>query len=155
MEISTALSRKEFMTWWFLPPATLTIPLMGVSVTDYGATYLNIKLARDPKTGLTPDPEVPEFHIYPNPATGSIYIEPHILSHGPLEIRVYSADGHIHLHRNFSYIGHPSLWKLKRFPGDYISSGPPQDNFPGVCDSFINRPCQCLSLRSSFTLFVT
>lgn len=88
-------------------PGYLNDTLRGVSVTDYAATTLNIKLASDPNTGQTPDLKVPGFHIYPNPATGLMIMEPHDISHGPLEIRVYSAEGHLHLHRNFFYTGHP------------------------------------------------
>ncbi|MEN8227309.1 MAG: M14 family zinc carboxypeptidase [Bacteroidota bacterium] len=102
-------------------PGYLNDTLMGVSVTDYSATQLEIQLERDPKAGLSADLHSPGFRVYPNPANDLIYLEPDHVAPGQLEIMVFSAEGQLHLQRNVFYSGQPLPLKLGALPkGLYI-----------------------------------
>ena len=93
---------------------TDTIP--GVSVTDHMATILNVELEEDPFAGLSPDPTGPSFSIYPNPASGHLFIESNGNLAGPLHIRVLSTEGKQHLHRTFQPSGNPVRLSLDHLP---------------------------------------
>ncbi|MCK5136521.1 MAG: T9SS type A sorting domain-containing protein [Bacteroidales bacterium] len=95
--------------------------LRGVTVTDYTATYLDIRLEMDPKAGLTSELSAAGFRLYPNPASSRLIVEPHHVQPGPLEMKVISTDGQLHWHRTFYYAGHPVTLNTEALPeGLYI-----------------------------------
>lgn len=98
-------------------PGYLNDTIRDVSVTDYAATYLDIRLEQDPKAGITQQ-RMPEFRLYPNPATGQLYLEPGGMAHGPLEIRIYSVEGQLLQYHQLYYAGQPLVIQI-----DGLSSG--------------------------------
>ncbi len=102
-------------------PGYLNDTLLGVTVTDYSATYLDIRLERDPKAGRYVNLRTPGFRLYPNPVADLVYLEPAHVAPGPIEIRVFSAEGQLHLQRTVHYSGQPLPLKLGTLPeGLYI-----------------------------------
>jgi hypothetical protein len=65
--------------------------ITGVSVTDYQATTLQVQLESWPVS--VPENETPDFHLYPNPSSGLLYIEPVHLPPGELILTIHSLEG--------------------------------------------------------------
>jgi hypothetical protein len=63
----------------------------SVSVTDYQSTFLDIQL-KPFGVSVTQEEEA-AFSIYPNPAIHSFRVEPVNLSHGEVELSIYSMEG--------------------------------------------------------------
>ncbi len=84
----------------------------GVEVTDYRATWLDIRLARDPGTGIHADHDTPAFQLYPNPAREQIYISTSPAGGsgketGHITIKVYGIDGQLKLQKDLYNSGSP------------------------------------------------
>jgi len=77
--------------------------LKDVVVSDYQATYLDVELESWP-TGV-PLHEAPELRLYPNPASGTLYLEPMHLPPGELTLDIHSLDGRIWISRRISWQG--------------------------------------------------
>ncbi len=105
----------------FSAPGYLNDTISGVAVTDYNVTTLDVQLERDPKAGLTFDLEAPGFRVYPNPASGFIYLDPDNVAPGALEIRVFSIDGQLQLKQSVYYSGAPIPFQIEALTeGFYI-----------------------------------
>ncbi len=100
-------------------PGYLSDTLPGVEVTDYSATWLDIRLERDPFAGTAPATKAPGFRLYPNPAGGMIFLEPEELPARALEIRVYSVQGQLLLHERVQYAGEAIPLHLGDLPGGF------------------------------------
>lgn len=86
-------------------PDYLNDTIENVSVTDYQATTLDIKLKR---SSLAVEPrETPAFRVYPNPAVHSFVLEPLNLPHGPLDITIHAMDGRMVYQGVLHYFGSP------------------------------------------------
>ena len=100
-------------------PGYYSDTLLGVSVTDYQATILDIQLAQKPVDVELA--EVPTFRIYPNPAVNTFVLEPFNTPIGELEISVHSIDGRMIIHKTVSYHGSGISFSTKQMePGIYL-----------------------------------
>ena len=95
--------------------------IWDVPVVDYQSTWLNVGLDSMTKTTVSTTPVIAGFHIYPNPATFGLTVEPADLEHGPLDLRILSADGHLHYQKVCDYHGQLLQLSLQQLPrGIYI-----------------------------------
>jgi hypothetical protein len=101
-------------------PGYLTDTLKGVSVTDYQATWVDIQMEKDPKAALQQDPDS-RFRVYPNPFHQELLIESIPQMKGPGEIRIYGADGVLHLQKTIHLSEDPFRLSTRVLPrGLYI-----------------------------------
>ena len=98
-------------------PGFLTDTVTGVSVTDYLATYLEVGLERDLRTGLVPVAQLTGFRLYPNPANGIIYLKSEGRNPGLLDIRVFSLEGQLYLHLRKQDPTQPVALQTEALPG--------------------------------------
>jgi hypothetical protein len=77
--------------------------LRDVVVSDYQATYLDVELESWP-SGVSLH-EAPELRLYPNPASGTLYLEPMHLPPGELTLGIHSLDGRTWISRRISWQG--------------------------------------------------
>jgi hypothetical protein len=111
-------------------PGYLNDTIRGVEVIDYQATQVQISLMADPKLGLGKDREQAKLSIYPNPAKEHILIgwqdpatgrrtsgDP---GSGPMEIRIWSLDGILHIHRQLKHAEFPFSLSLEDLPSGYF-----------------------------------
>lgn len=93
--------------------------LSGVQVTDYQATFLDVKLNA---FGVSvEDRETPGFRIYPNPAVHRLMVEPEDLPHGDLELTAFGLDGKVVLRQVTPYHGSAVQLSTSQLqPGIYL-----------------------------------
>ncbi|MEN8157034.1 MAG: M14 family zinc carboxypeptidase [Bacteroidota bacterium] len=98
----------------------LTDTITGVAVTDYQPTILDISLVPE-KTDHVETTTTPSITIWPNPASTLLYIEPHLLPGSTMDLKLFSMDGQIHLHRTIPVAEKPEpLFVGSLPPGLYI-----------------------------------
>ncbi len=103
----------------FSAPGYFNDTILGVTVTDYQATLLNIQM--EPYGLSVPAPEAPVFRIYPNPAVHSFMVEPENVLHGELELSLHTLDGRMIYHKIHSYHGSGIELSTKQMePGIYL-----------------------------------
>jgi hypothetical protein len=103
----------------FSAPGYYNDTILGVAVTDYQATLLNIQL--EPHDLSVPAPEAPVFRIYPNPAVHTFMVEPENVPHGELELSLHTLDGRMIYHKIHSYHGSAIELSTKQMePGIYL-----------------------------------
>lgn len=90
--------------------------LEGVPVTDYQATWLDIRL--DSLTVPVPGKEkaLPSMHLYPNPATDRLFLVLRNMEYGPLEVRILPLQGHVVVQHHLYHSGHPLEIPLQSLP---------------------------------------
>ena len=100
-------------------PGYLNDTIIGVTVTDYQATLLNIQL--EPFGLSVPAQEAPLFRIYPNPAVHSFMVEPENVPHGELELSLHALDGRMIYQKIHSYYGSGIELSTRQMePGIYL-----------------------------------
>jgi len=108
-------------------PGYISDTLLGVGVTDYKATEIQVALVKDPKTGIDPSEDEFELRLYPNPASEYLYIGGSLRSDQPVEIRVYSSHGVLVLQQDLSASRFPLSLSIASLSKGYyilnISSG--------------------------------
>ena len=103
----------------FSAPGYFNDTILGVTVTDYQDTLLNVQLEL---YGLSvPAPEAPVFRIYPNPAVHTFVVEPENVPYGELELSLHALDGRMIYHKFHSYHGSGIELSTKQMePGIYL-----------------------------------
>ena len=103
----------------FSAPGYLNDTILGVTVTDYQATLLNVQL--EPFGLSVPVQEAPVFRIYPNPAVHTFMVEPENVPKGELELSLHTLDGRMIYHKLHSYHGSGIELSTKQMePGIYL-----------------------------------
>jgi len=99
----------------FYAEGYLNDTVRGVAVTDFSAAWLDVWLDPVPK-GTCPGPSPPAVELYPNPASGTLFLQPARMRNGAVQVRITTLEGRPVFRQSLYYSGHPLEISLQNVP---------------------------------------